>query len=319
MINFKDKKTIFYICFALAYVVAFALASVYDFRISQAIADIKTGEYYSDNLFGRVFAVIGEMPVYAVSSFAVSVFYANVPETYAKKMQIFLKALCLAITFGVLFFGFNRMFKNISNLTNSFDRRHVAIILAEVFLAAAVTLLVWYVVYRMKPETKRALLKFAFVAVVTCAMTEIIVHGIKFFWGRTRFRTIAYAGGDADMYTAWYLPQGKRNLIEKYKTLGLGKDAFASFPSGHSCSAATLITLFAIPKCLDSVDKTKKRALYSFAVLFTAIVMFSRLVMGAHYLSDVLAGTGSTILSYIFSNFILKKIIAKYNRNGNES
>ena len=138
MINFKDKKTIFYICFALAYVVAFALASVYDFRISRAIADVKTGEYYSDNLFGRVFAVIGEMPVYAVSSFAVSVFYANVPETYAKKTQIFLKALCLAITFGVLFFGFNRMFKNISNLTNSFDRRHVAIILAEVFLAAAV-------------------------------------------------------------------------------------------------------------------------------------------------------------------------------------
>jgi len=70
-----------------------------------------------------------------------------------------------------------------------------------------------------------------------------------------------------------------------------------SFPSGHATAAASIIRFFEFSRIL------------SYAWIFiTALVMFSRVYLGMHYLSDVVAGL---ILGYFISDvsiFIVKRL-----------
>jgi undecaprenyl-diphosphatase len=64
----------------------------------------------------------------------------------------------------------------------------------------------------------------------------------------------------------------------------------ASFPSGHSTmSAATFLTLATIIASLEPQRSTKALA-YAVAIALTVLVGFSRVYLGVHWPSDVLAG-----------------------------
>lgn len=78
----------------------------------------------------------------------------------------------------------------------------------------------------------------------------------------------------------------------KYSFNTLGEtDINKSFPSGHAASAATAVKFFDFNKIL-----------YIFWIVLTIIVMFSRIYLGMHYLSDVIGGF---ILGYAISDIII--------------
>jgi undecaprenyl-diphosphatase len=64
----------------------------------------------------------------------------------------------------------------------------------------------------------------------------------------------------------------------------------ASFPSGHSTlSAATFLTLAALIASLESARGTK-RMVFTLAAMLILAIGFSRIYLGVHWPSDVLAG-----------------------------
>ena len=71
------------------------------------------------------------------------------------------------------------------------------------------------------------------------------------------------------------------------------KDAIRSFPSGHTCSAATgLFCLFMLPLTVKSCNTYKaKISIWTVCPILYFLVGFGRLVAGAHYLSDTLFGS----------------------------
>ncbi|MDD4110372.1 MAG: phosphatase PAP2 family protein [Clostridia bacterium] len=78
------------------------------------------------------------------------------------------------------------------------------------------------------------------------------------------------------------------------KLTGLG----ASFPSGHSVSA-TIIVCFVLFYILKRVNKKSMRTMaFSLSVTFVSFVVFSRIYLGQHYLTDTIAGI---ILGLTFS------------------
>lgn len=89
-------------------------------------------------------------------------------------------------------------------------------------------------------------------------------------------------------------------IINKMPAIGM------SFPSGHSLSAA-LIAAFLIFIILKTVKNKKiKIFLICLTILFVLLVIFSRLYLGQHYLSDtlaaiVLAGVYSVISLYLYN------------------
>lgn len=84
------------------------------------------------------------------------------------------------------------------------------------------------------------------------------------------------------------------------------KETTPSFPSGHAMTN-TCLYLFLAYYYSRHVNPNNKRQAYSLAIIFSAIMGFSRIYMGVHYFTDVLAGFLSGYFFYSLIVYILEK------------
>ena len=108
----------------------------------------------------------------------------------------------------------------------------------------------------------------------------LFVQLIKIFWGRIRFRELAE---NYTNFSPWYLPQGITGN--------------QSFPSGHAAMGFMMLALFVF-----FADKAfyKRIILKGIIISWAVAVCASRVVIGAHFTSDVLFGAFAMIISYLF-------------------
>lgn len=120
--------------------------------------------------------------------------------------------------------------------------------------------------------------------------------------------------------------EGLVNIIEKQKDF--------SFPSGHTGSTFAVsgvilvIALFGMPiiaKKRNLIREKSSLAMRIIAVVFTiysVLLGFSRLYVGVHYPTDVLAGLAlgliTSAIAYLVYQLILKKIANKKTRSSKE-
>ena len=88
----------------------------------------------------------------------------------------------------------------------------------------------------------------------------------------------------------------------------LSQSLTPAIPSGHATKSIALILPFILPV---SHSKDLHKVIKIVIALIAGGVCFSRIVLGAHYLSDVLAGIGMALiglpLSMLFANMVLRK------------
>lgn len=135
--------------------------------------------------------------------------------------------------------------------------------------------------------------------ILTAFVSMMIVENIKPIVGRVRFRSMQE---DANLFTNWYQINGNKYL----PNVPL-KEEIKSFPSGHSQWAGTTLTLSLL--ALANPNWRKKEPLIFLGSLsYAVIVMFSRMMQGAHFLSDVTVGFGTAFLCYvIFRHYLVAK------------
>ncbi|MBP3856720.1 MAG: phosphatase PAP2 family protein [Ruminiclostridium sp.] len=134
---------------------------------------------------------------------------------------------------------------------------------------------------------------------------------LKGFFSRPRYRT-AVLGYEGIGFVPWYTRfSGASDLMEQY---GLIADEFRSFPSGHSIQSVSAVYILPALSWLFPKLKDKQLALSIAGLVFGILIMFTRIVLGAHYLSDVSAGAiiGS-LLSLAFTTVQIR-ISAKSSR-----
>lgn len=123
-------------------------------------------------------------------------------------------------------------------------------------------------------EWMKKLRAAAWIGVIAMTIQLLCVEGLKYLWGRVRFRDLL-AAGNYDAFTSWFHPNG----INGNK----------SFPSGHTAGAGMSYLMMLLPFCTERF-KGKERLCFLLPFAYTSLVAFSRLIMGAHYLSDVAMG-----------------------------
>jgi len=107
----------------------------------------------------------------------------------------------------------------------------------------------------------------------------IFIQVVKYLWGRVRFRELDAA---FSQFTPWYSPQGLTG--------------YDSFPSGHAAMGWMLLALLIL-----FVNKKPwvKYLVFALIFLYAVILALSRVVIGAHFASDVLFGSFFIIITYL--------------------
>ena len=298
----KNKSSVISVCaFAVIFGALLAAATFFDLEISRIVTRgaLPEGSYYSADTFGAFFEVIGDSPVELMLIFAVDIIFVHAVRLQRGAKRVFVSAVSLAfsVTAGWAFckISFDRICDHLLTVPDAVLDKGAYLQLVFVFCGALLAVTGIFAVNNFSDDSLRALLKFSLVVIIVAAVSTISVNlGIKEFFGRMRFRAMNVRPDDPvcgfAAFSRWYLPQGHKIsddiLIKAFGTA----DANRSFPSGHTAAAGVSYALTAIPDALD-IRRKRVRALFLLCPLaFTGAVAVSRMMVGAHFMSDVLMG-----------------------------
>ena len=298
------KQTHISISIAAAILLALTVfGSIFDLEIANAIY---LGQLPSDNIFGVIFSYIGIIPTFVGWSFlGASILCLSKKHVENASKRRWLTALAILL-FVISFFYFCTTLY-VSNL-NAFEV-HFAVAYP---LGAAVLFAAAYFGYKLslKCEDRGLLGKLLFLVAVSF-VTLLIVSATKELMCRPRFRFVL-ATENPDYFMNWW-QSGKE--IKTSLGMGIESDEFASMPSGHS--AYSMFAIFIFPALSDYIDGLKKFKPHLFALGFVwwAITAFSRLTLGAHYLTDVTIAGLATILAYIIVSITRRIMKARFKED----
>ena len=299
------KKTYLPIYIAIiVFVAGFIIGSFYDFQISSAIASPR-------DTFGLTVSVLGTVPGYSVLGFlGGGLLYIGiknkVPHVAWRVVMFVFAALCafFAVFYmGKEFFGPNGFyFIGVKKFWGYF---------IAIPPALAMGVLGWYLTSKSNND-KLWLLFFILCLVYTLALVGGVTL-LKAIFHRPRFRSLGVEGLD---FHQWWVPCKNYNV--DYVTPGyLESEEFKSFPSGHAGSAATFMMLTLFLPALDK--KYEKASLIAFisAFIWTLLVSFARIRVGAHFLSDVSMGALLCVVVFFIAKVVLDNV--KYFSSSQQS
>jgi membrane-associated phospholipid phosphatase len=218
------------------------------------------------NPFGVFFERIGKLPVYLIIPFSAMAFFNTRPRGKNAAAVLIAAATVLYSAAGCIYMC---MYLG-GNWFVADEYRDAYCVIFGLAVSAATL----FISKHLPNETMKKLRPYAWFAMIAGLGTSLSIELIKNIWGRVRFRDLLRAES-FDAFTAWWLPQGENGN--------------KSFPSGHTGAASAAILLTGLPCVFESLKKHETRFFIAGA-LYTFAVGFSRLVVGAHYLSDIAVG-----------------------------
>ena len=298
---YKGNKVLSIVLFIVIFAGLLITATFTDLDISKRLVCLEEGQYYSTNLFGAVFASIGSTPTYIMLSVACAIIFANTLHAQNKILHTLgsITANCLSV-FAMVY--------NVPDIAHYlvkhfgqdviFNQLYIKIVFG--FVAAAIAELLCLYFAKLDPKVSAALLKMSFVIIFSVILANLLINIIiKNVMCRPRYRAMWFLGDyDFSNFHRWYqksvMPEAEdgSGLFFAYANgQKVGHDAYRSFPSGHTSAAAEIYSLLVLPKLLKKFDTIKWKALLLLVTVgFTATVAISRIVVGAHFFSDVLVG-----------------------------
>ena len=143
---------------------------------------------------------------------------------------------------------------------------------------------------------------------ITAVFAELIlINIVKIPWGRPRMRLIA-VNSEAVFQPWWVIGS---TMKEHLTAMGVAAEEFKSFPSGHSGNAACAILFSVFPLVFPKL-KGKGKSFFIGGLIFAILVAVSRIVMGAHFLSDVTIGISiSFVIIFLLYGYLWRDQIVK--------
>ena len=257
---------------------------------------------YSVNFFSRAVGVIGPMPLFfVIIPMAGALAQRSLQKSGAAK--IIGAAISVALIAALSYLA-AKAFTSSDCLDSVFPsiRGKMWLIIP---IALAVFMPLGFLGYKLAGKTTdeklaRRIVMLLLAIVAAYAFQEVL----KGMMHRPRYRT-AIQGYEGVGFIPWY-EKFKGYSKELAENLGLHKDEFASFPSGHSMMSMACFISFPALSWLFKSLQGKELQLAVCGAVYSVTVMFSRIMAGAHYLSDVSA-SGVIMLTVSIIYMILLK------------
>lgn len=297
------------VLFLIIFAALLTVATIFDLDISRIMTknSLPEGQYFSTSGFGLFFEAMGSSPIYIMAALAGAVGFWWGARKEKRGFKIAAPVICAIIIFAALYLFVNDIFKYVGEHMHNEEYMSEGYVQCLVlFLTLIISLLLTLSWRQIKAEDNDKLFRWALVIVCTLAI-YLVIHFVKSPIGRMRYRAMNYSDEYGfEYFTRWYVVNGKRNLVPAAHGVEIG-DSCKSFPSGHTFSAGVIYTLLCLPDVLEKLNKKWIKALlYVVTIGFTGLVAVSRIVVGAHFMSDVLfGGTLAFAATFLFRELII--------------
>ncbi len=300
-----EKKYSQQIKLSLVMLIFFGVLFLTGTFLDKSVAEIL---FSPQNTFAKLITSTGTYPFYAAQVlFLGALFERSVHSERAILIKILLCAVCSYAALNIGYIGASSLASS-----NNLGRIFPSIIgRADVITALSVILeyplfIVGYLAAGRSED--RLLVRRVVGLLIVMLIAYVVMQELKNSFCRPRYRT-AVLGYEGVTFVPWYKPF--HEAAEYTLKYGLRADEFRSFPSGHSLLSTSTMYIFPSLAWLFPKLKGKGTHLFIVGVAFGSIIMLSRMMLGAHYLSDVSAGAIIGTLSSLAFGVIQKRIAAK--------
>jgi membrane-associated phospholipid phosphatase len=258
----KNGLVIFLISTGIVLAVIFG---IYDLDISKQIVN-------QNSVWARFLENYGMLPGLFVILSGIYIYY-SVIKTKSDVWSYIQKVVFFLVSSGLIFYLFDILLGSIA--TNN--------LIVFLIISFSISIIIFIILHKANQVQKAIAIKYAKVVVGMALYGYVIcIQGVKYFWGRFRFRELDAA---FSQFAPWYLPQGIT-----------GSD---SFPSGHAAMGWMLLALLIL---LANKKLWIKNSVLVIIFMWGVVLALSRVVIGAHYSSDVLFGSFFIIITFLFFN-----------------
>ncbi len=326
-LSLKLKTILAVVIFVLVFVALILIATFCDFQISGILTNgiLDKGDYFAHDFLGVMLESVGCLPIYLRIAFVLCVLFWSCIKLWKKKpLNIICAVVCgigvvVACWIGLkdsIGYIFEHTLARTGDITHNLEaldkfEHSAAVYGIEAVFALVMGALAILATMHFKPETLKKLLWFSLATACALVLANVLIMIIKDPVGRMRFRAINSTlgaklidEGQVKGFTKWFVSNGQpsKDIAESFwQTYGV-KDPFKSFPSGHTCSAGSVYALIMIPTLFGFKEKNKKGATLAcwlVPILYTGLVAISRIMVGAHYMSDVTFGGTLAFVSFV--------------------
>ena len=256
------KKDVLVVILVSVWIILAIFIGIYDLDISSEVVNQNSGWAIFLENYGMIPGII-------VILSGIFIYYSNIKSradlwSYIIKTVFFLVGSGLIFYLAEILLGDFVINKLIFSLSVSFT----------------IGLFIFMLIHKLSQVKNQLLIKYSKVVVGMALFGYVIgIQVTKFLWGRIRFRQL-----DAvfSQFTPWYLPQGITG--------------FDSFPSGHAAMGWILLALLVL---FDNSKVWIKNVLLMLIFIWSVLLAYSRVVIGAHFGSDVLFGSFIIIFTFL--------------------
>jgi undecaprenyl-diphosphatase len=150
----------------------------------------------------------------------------------------------------------------------------------------------------------------AYTLIPAFAIASVILVMVFKRWNETVFLLTAILMEKAVFVTTTYIVSRDRPPVGQLD----GAPPTSSYPSGHVAAAVVFYTVCAIIICWHSRSVIVRALVWTIAVVVPIFVAISRMILGMHFLSDVVVGAALGVVSIVIGERLARRTLCDLDR-----